>query len=70
MARLLNMRTAPALIGVIVLLIFVLQNEERVTVQFLWLEETLPKAALILLAAALGLLVGLSGGLLLRRRRS
>ncbi|MEO0650213.1 MAG: hypothetical protein AAFZ65_06010 [Planctomycetota bacterium] len=69
MGRLLNLRTAPALVGLALLLVFVFQNSEPVNVDFLWLDLALRKAELILLAAGLGLLVGLSAGLMLRRRK-
>ena len=68
MGRLINFRTAPAIVGLLLLLVFVLQNDERVTVEFLWMDPVLSKASLILISAGLGLLVGLSAGLLTRRR--
>ena len=47
---------------VLLMLVFILQNGERVAMEFLWLDFTVPLGAGLLLAAVLGALVVVSLG--------
>lgn len=58
-----------SLAGVAALLIFMGQNTEDVSVQFLWWEYTWPVWLLVLVAASIGALVWFGAGVLRRHRR-
>lgn len=58
-----------SLAGVAALLIFMGQNTEDVSVQFLWWEYTWPVWLLVLVAASIGALVWFGVGVLRRHRR-
>lgn len=49
--------TAAAAFGVLLMLIFILQNPQRATVNFLWLHGNIPLGTALLLAAVIGALV-------------
>jgi uncharacterized integral membrane protein len=69
MSKWINLRTAPALLALLLLGLFGLQNTQPVIVSFVAWNWTMAKATLVFGAAGLGALVGLSTGLWWRRRR-
>lgn len=69
MSHLFSLRTAPALIGLLLLAVFGLQNSGSINVNVLWMELTLRKAELIGLSALLGFLVGIGVALFWRVRK-
>ena len=56
-------------LGVILIVIFAVQNTEDVQVEFLWMSGSYPLAIVILVTAVAAGLVVLIGGAFLRRRR-
>ena len=58
-----------AISGAVLLVIFMVQNTEDVTVEFLWWDFTWPLWLLILFSAAFGALIWLGLGVIRRHRR-
>ncbi len=56
-------------LGVVLLVVFAVQNTETVTIEFLWLSGGFPLSIVILVTAVAAVVLALLSGSFLRRRR-